>query len=166
MPTIDTPLLIAGQGPASLVVAKLVSGHGLPSLIVDHEPFEAQEPVVLDDDSLAVLEPHGVLGVLRPYATVQDPFTIQPLLFEQGLKHHCVVDMLVTVFDQMTPTGLQPEGTGLLGALSDGDGDGRWEVRADAFFDASEHRGYQPGELNEAIHAGAAFADRLLSTLD
>ncbi len=177
MPTIDTPLLIAGRGPAGLVVAKLVSGHGMPSLIVDHEPLDADEPVVLDAVSLAVLEPHGVLGVLRPYASGQDPFTISPALFEQGLKHHCVVDMLVTVYDGMVPAelvrrdgtgvgdgvGVSPGDRAVTGVLSDGKS--RWEVKADAYFDASEHDGGQPGALNAAIHAASRFAEQLLAQL-
>ncbi|MED6303747.1 MAG: FAD-dependent monooxygenase, partial [Actinomycetota bacterium] len=99
--TIATPLLIVGRGPAALVIAKVVSGRGLPCLVVGHETLENAESVMLDPESLEILEPHGVLAVLRPYAAAQDPFTITPLAFENGLKHHCVADMLITVYDDM-----------------------------------------------------------------
>lgn len=159
MPLIDTPLLIVGNGPAALVAAKVVSGHGLPCLIAGHEPIDDAAPIVLDERSLSILEPHGVLGVLRPYATAQAPFTIAPVQFEHGLKHHCVADMLVTVYDAMSLEERAPSGDGVTGILSDGRT--RWELRADAFLDAS----CLPSELNDAIHHAADFAGTLISGL-
>ena len=155
MASIDTPLLIVGHGPAALVTAKVVAGRGRPCLLADHRPIEDTEPVVLDDPSLAALEPNGVLGVLRPYAAAQDPFTIAPLLFEQGLKHHCVADMLVTVFDELAVEDLVTSDSGASATLTDGRS--RWAVAADALIDL---RGFE-GDLNDAIHHGAELADQL-----
>ena len=155
MPAIDVPLLIVGHGPAALVAAKVLSGSGLTSLIAGHEPLDLLEPVVLDQQSVAVLEPHGVLGVLRPYAASQYPFTIVPNLFEQGLKHHCVVDMLITVYDGMSLIETIPDGVAITGVLTDGRS--RWPIRADTFLDVS----HMSTNLNAAIHEAAAFATEL-----
>lgn len=160
---IETPLLIIGHGPAALVAAKVLSGAGATSLVAGHVPRDDTMPVELDAESLAILEPHGVLGVLRPYASIQDPFTIAPLSFEQGLKHHCVADMLITVYDEMTftpaPTATghdRPAGSGRL----DGAGSS-WEVTAHAVLDVSAY----PRDLNRSIHQAAAFGRALLATL-
>ncbi len=152
---IQTPLLIIGHGPAALVAAKVLSGSGLTSLVAGHEPRQDIDPVALDDESLAILEPHGVLGVLRPYASTQDPFTIAPLHFEQGLKHHCVADMLITVYDDMTFTP-GPGGSGRLAGAGSS-----WEVKADAVLDVSAY----PADLNHSIHQAAAFGRSLLAGL-
>ncbi|MDA3041437.1 MAG: hypothetical protein O3C27_18295 [Actinomycetota bacterium] len=153
MAAIDTPLLIVGHGPGALVAAKLASGIGQSSVVVGHEPIEEGERVVLDDASVAFLEPDGVLGVLRPYAADQDPFAIAPGTFEAGLKHHCVVDMLVTVFD-----GLWVEDLALTGPRAGArltDGRSNWAITADAYLDVSDY----PTDLNAAIHRAAAFVN-------
>lgn len=156
---IETPLLIIGHGPAALVAAKVLSGSGLTSLVAGHAPREDTTPVELDPESLAILEPHGVLGVLRPYASTQEPFTIAPLLFEQGLKHHCVADMLITVYDDMTFTPADDGGAAVTGRL-DGAG-GSWEVEAHALLDVTAY----PCDLNGSIHRAAAFGRDLLTAL-
>ncbi|MGB5755628.1 MAG: hypothetical protein WBM50_01830 [Acidimicrobiales bacterium] len=154
---IETPLLITGHGPAALVAAKVLSGSGLTSLVAGHAPRDDVKPVELDAESLAILEPHGVLGVLRPYASTQEPFTIAPLFFEQGLKHHCVADMLITVYDDMTFTPTDhAAGSGRL----DGAGSS-WEIKAHALLDVSPY----PSDLNQSIHQAAAFGRALLATL-
>ncbi|MGF1599407.1 MAG: hypothetical protein ACFCVK_21250 [Acidimicrobiales bacterium] len=155
MPAIDTPLLIVGHGPSALVAAKVLSARGIPSVVAGHVPVDDGTPVVLDATALAILEPNGVLGVLRPYAGTQDPFTIAPLAFEHALKHHCVADMLITVFDGMTLAGpVEGEGPST-GVLTDGRS--RWEVRADAVLDTAT----LPTGLNAAIRAGAEAAAAL-----
>ncbi len=153
MPAIDTPLLIVGHGPAALVAAKLASGIGQSSLVAGHESIGTYEPVVLDQRSVDILEPDGVLGVLRPYAADQDPFAIAPATFEAGLKHHCVVDMLVTVFDGLWVEDLEIDGSGATGRLTDGRSN--WAVTADAYLGVSDY----PTDLNAAIHCAAAFVD-------
>ncbi len=155
MASIDTPLLVMGHGPAALVLAKIASGMGFPSVVAGHEAVDDREPVVLDDRSQTILRPHGVLGVLRPYAVSQEPFAIAPIEFENGLKHHCVADMLITVLDGIEFEG-QAHGGPITGSLSDGRS--TWEVSADVFVDA----GTLPGELNEAIRAAAELAESLV----
>lgn len=159
MPSIDTPLLIEGHGPGALVAAKVASGRGLACLVAGHEPVDDDRPVVLDDESVAVLEPHGVLGVLRPYASAQAPFTITPALFERGLKHHCVADMLVTVYDRLWVEDRRPEADRLAAVLTDGRT--RWDLRADAHLDAAT----MPVELNGAIHGAAQFATAVVDRI-
>ena len=168
MLTIATRLLILGPGPAGLVAAKTTAGRGLPCLLAGHEPIDDTDPVILSDDALEALRPNGVLDVLRPYAAAQEPFAIAPLHFEQGLKHHCVADMLVTVYDRMwfEPAGGVDEATSPAGAV-DGmltDGASRWTVTADAVFDTSAlapGTGGSVQDLNAAILAGARFAEAL-----
>ncbi len=157
--TIEIPLLIVGSGPAALVIAKVVSGRGLPSLVVGHQATDNAEPVVLDSESIEILEPHGVLSVLRPYATAQDPFTITPLAFENALKHHCVADMLVTVYDRMHIDEADMSNGGLQGGLTDGNT--TWGIYADAFVDVSEFS----VDLNTAVHQAAAFGNELMSNI-
>lgn len=153
---IDTPLLIVGRGPGALVTAKVVSGRGLACLVVGHEPLDGEEPAVLDDRSQAILERHGVLGVLRPYAASQAPFAIAPRRFEQALKHHCVADTLVTVYDGMEVRDLAPDGSGVSGVVTDGQR--TWRLHADAHLDVD---GW-PTALNDAIRRAASFGDALL----
>ena len=62
------------------------------------------------------------------------------MVFEQVLKHHCVADMNVTVYDGMElveRVTVEPAtGDGVRGVLTDGRS--RWDVSADAFVDAAE----------------------------
>ncbi|MFN0089602.1 MAG: hypothetical protein ACKVWR_04925 [Acidimicrobiales bacterium] len=155
--TIDTPLLVVGPGPGALVVAKVAGGWGLPTLLVGHRSLGREEPVELSADAIAVLTPHGVLEVMRPYLAAQSPPMIAPAVFEEGLKHHCVVDMNVTVYDGMDLVDAQPEGEGVTGVLTDGKI--RWPLRAEVFVDAAG----LPSELSAAIVAGGAVADRVLA---
>ena len=155
---IDTPLLVTGHGPAGLVVAKVVSGWGLQSLVAGHQPLEGDEPVVLDAEAVAVLTPHGVFDVLRPYLASVEPPSIAPVVFEEVLKHHCVADMNVTVYDGLELVERAPRGDrGVTGVLSDGRA--RWEVVADAYVDAAE----LPAALPEAITAAARRAAELMA---
>ena len=156
MVAIHTPLLVVGRGPAALVAAKVASGWGLPCLLVSHQPHDDPEPTVLDRRSRSILERHGVLGVLRPHATAQDPFTITGLAFEQVLKHHCVADTLITVYDGMSVGDVRPEGGGVTGVLTDGRR--TWDVHVDAYLDVSAF----PAELDGAIRCAAEYSDRLV----
>jgi hypothetical protein len=170
--SIDTPLLIVGSGPAALVVAKVASGYGLASVVAGHESggraggeatSPADAPVALDADAVSVLTPHGVLDVLRPYLSSAQPPAIAPSLFEEVLKHHCVADMNVTVYDGMRLVEREARGgggiEGVVGVLSDGRS--RWPVRADAFVDADT----LPNGLPEAITAGAERAKQIVASL-
>ena len=156
MADIHTPLLIVGSGPAALVAAKVASGWGLPCFLVGQQPHEDLKPTELDGRSQSILERHGVLAVLRPYATRHDPFTITPVSFERALKHHCVADTLITVYDGMSVQDLRPEGRGVAAVLTDGHR--TWGIRADAYLDV----GTLPTALNEAIQQAARFSDDLV----
>jgi hypothetical protein len=156
---IDTPLLIVGPGPGALGVAKVASGWGLSSLVAGHEPVGGEDVVELDGHAVEVLTPHGVLDVLRPYLSAAEPPAIASATFEQVLKHHCVVDMNITVYDGMSLVDQQPRGGGVSGVLTDGRA--RGDVVADAFLDATT----LPTELNAAIAAGARVAREVLATV-
>jgi hypothetical protein len=156
---IDTPLLVVGRGPAALLVARVASGFGLSSIVAGHEPLGGDEPEVLDAAAVAVLAPHGVLAVLRPYFVVNEPPTIAPDVFEQVLKHHCVADPNVTVYDGLELVDRAPRGAGVSGVLSDGRA--RWDLLADAFVDAAD----LPVRLSDAVPAAAGAAARVLAAI-
>jgi hypothetical protein len=149
---IDTPLLVVGRGPAALVVAKVAAGYGLACLLAGHEVIGDHDPVPLDADAAAALARHGLFDVLRPYLETADPPTLTPRDFEDVIKHHCVADLNVTVYDQVAVVERTPIGRGLRGVLTDGTS--RWELSADVFVDA----GLLPSALSPAITAGAAAA--------
>ena len=153
---IDTPLVVVGHGPAPLVVAKVAGGWGLPTLLAGHEPLGGETPVALTPDAVAELLPHGVLDILRPYLAATEPPTIAPAVFEDVLKHHCIVDLNITVYDRMQVIDRAISGRALHAVLTDGRD--RWELHADAFVDAST----LPTTLPEAIIAGAERAREVL----
>jgi hypothetical protein len=149
---IDTPLLVVGRGPAPLVVAKVAAGYGLACLLAGHETLGDDVPVPLGADAVAALERHGLLDVLRPYLAALDPLAIAPRTFEEVVKHHCVADLNVTVYDAVTVVERVAESDGLRGVLTDGTS--RWALQADRFVDADA----LPRALSDAIVAGAAVA--------
>ena len=155
---IDTPLLVIGRGPAALVVAKVAAAYGLPCLLAGHETTGADDDVALAPDAVAVLQRHGLIDVLRPYLRRSDPPAIAPRAFEEVIKHHCVADLNVTVYDQMAVVERTPVGPGLRGVLTDGTS--RWDVSADLFVDAT----LLPADLSAAITAGAAAGLGALGT--
>ena len=158
--SIDTPLLIVGGGPAALIIGTVAAGYSLGSLIVGHESLDSDEVVELDDEALALLKPHGVINVLKPYATSTDPFVITAALFEKVLKHHCVVNMNITLYDGMEVLDLQLDGGGARCTISDGHT--QWAIKTDNLVDtANLHT-----DLNSAIKEGAAIAGRILSNID
>ena len=157
---IDTPLLIVGGGPAALVVATVVSGYSMGSLIIGHEPVCADELVELDADVLEILKPHGVINVLLPYADSIDPVVINASVFEQVLKHHCVVNMNITLYDGMVLSNVKREGPGASAIMIDGQT--QWSISADHLVDTS---GISV-DLNDAIRAGAAVAGEIIGPLD
>jgi hypothetical protein len=157
--SIDTPLLLVGGGPAALIVGTVVAGYSLGSLIVGHESMDSDESVVLDDETIALLKPHGVINVLKPYATSLEPFVITAALFEKVLKHHCVVNMNITLYDGMELLDLTLEGIGASCTISDGQTE--WAIKADRLVDTGE----MPTDLNRAIKEGAAVASAILKSV-
>jgi hypothetical protein len=99
-----------------------------------------------------VLYRHGLLDVLRPHLASLDPVSIAPRTFEEVVKHHCVADVNVTVYDDAEVIERVPVGAGLRGVLTDGTAN--WELAADRFVDAD----MLPSSLLAAITAGATAA--------
>jgi hypothetical protein len=153
---IDTPLLVVGEGPAPLLVAKLASGRGLSSLVAGHRILGGEYPAELDQQAVDILTPHGLFDVLRPYLVNHDPVAIAPAAFEEVLKHHCVADMNTTVYDGMELVDADTEGGGVRGVLTDGRS--RWDVRADAFVDTSA----LPSDLQGAVVAASRVANQVV----
>ena len=73
-----------------------------------------------------------------------------PIICDEVLKHHCVVDMIITVYDGMRLVDAVPDGDGVNEVLIDGTS--RWEIHADASA--------FPTGLHGAIREGAAAAGR------
>ncbi|MEZ5410836.1 MAG: hypothetical protein R2761_22600 [Acidimicrobiales bacterium] len=154
---IETSLLVVGTGPGALLVGKLASGRGLGSVIAGHRITGGDEPVPLSDAAVAVLTPHGVFDVLRPYLASHHPVAIEPAAFEEVLKHHCVADMNTTVYDGLELVEAElTEGGGVRGVLTDGRS--RWPVTADAYVDAAT----LPTELSAAVTAAAEVANAIV----
>ena len=154
---INTALLVVGNGPGALLVGKLASGRGLGSVITGHEITGGGEPEALDEVAVAILTPHGLLDVLRPYLASHHPVTITPAAFEEVVKHHCVADMNTTVYDGLQLVEAQPTAEGgVTGVLTDGRS--RWPVRADAFVDASS----LPRSLSAAVAAASELANTIV----
>jgi hypothetical protein len=156
---IETPLLVEGSGAAVLVAAKVAAGLGLAGLVVGHEASSDETPVPLSGEAVATLTGAGLFDVLRPYLTGADPPAIAPAAFEEVLKHHCVVDLTITVYDGMRYEVGERRGRGERGAISDGRS--RWEVVADDVIRSER----LPVELNAAIVAGAAAARAAVAAL-
>lgn len=149
---IDTALLVVGGGPGALVAAKIAGACGQPCLLAGHRIVADDTPVPLGADEVAILREHGLLDVLRPHLHSLDPLAISPLAFEVVVKQHCVADLNVTVYDDVTVVDRVPEGRGVRAVLTDGTS--RWELHADVFVDADD----LPHSLADAIRAGAAAA--------
>ncbi len=132
---------------------------GLKSLLVGCEPSSDDTPVALDAQSLAVLTPHGVLNVLQPYLSAGDPPAIAPALFEGVLKHHCVVDMNITVYDDFSWETHERRGDGCVGRLRSG------PTEIDVLADAHIDTGHLPRSLPDGIRAGARAAEGVLAGL-
>ena len=110
---IDTPLLVIGRGPAG--ARRRQGGQRLRAA----EPASpatrrsaATSRSLLDAAAVAVLTPHGVFDVLRPYLARSSRRAIAPVVFEEVLKHHCVADMNVTVYDGLELVERATRGTG------------------------------------------------------
>ncbi len=151
---IEVPLLVVGTGPGALVVTKLAGAHGITTLLAGHRLADDEEPALLSAEAVAALMPTGLFDILRPFLAPVDGIAIAPAAFEEVVKHHCVVDVNVTVYDGFELVEAVAVGEGVRGILTDGRS--RWEVAADRFVDAST----LPLDLSEAILAGAALIER------
>jgi hypothetical protein len=154
---IDTPLLVVGRGPAPLLAAKVAAGYGTGCLLVGNHAVGDDEPVAFTAEAYAELQRHGLLDILRPYLVPGEPAAIAPSDFEYVVKHHCVADLNVTVYDQIEVIERVTVGRGVRGVLTDGTI--RWDLTADRFIDGEQ----LPRALSDAIMAGAAAAMEALA---
>ncbi len=96
---------------------------------------------------------HGLVDILRPYLDAARSVDHRADRdFEEVIKHHCVADLNVTVYDEVAVIERVTDGSVLRGVLTDGTS--RWELAADQFVDAD----LLPTALSDAITAGAAAA--------
>ena len=150
-----------------MIVAKVVSAASMGSLVIGHQALNDGQIVELSDASLEVLKPQGVINILRPYANCISPFSIAADKFEQVLKHHCVVNMNITVYDGMTISlpvtspisSLSHTDQGVAVKLMDAHSE--WSVNADRMVNTAN----LPQDLNGAIVEGAAIAGKILHNL-
>jgi hypothetical protein len=156
---VETSLLIMGHGPAAVVAAKVAGACGQPCLLVGHEITGGDAPVELDDTALAVLEDHGLIDVLRPHLAGSERMSVVPSEFEHVLKHHCVADLNVVVYDRFEVVDRAVRDGTLAGVLSDGRTG--WPLVADTWIDAD----LLTGTLPAAIVEGAAAARRAIERL-
>jgi hypothetical protein len=155
---IDVPVLVVGDGPAPLTVAKMLSGRGVPCLLAGHTVRPDAAPAALGSSAVDVLKAYGLLGILQPYFDHNGAsVTISPDIYENVVKHHCVADVNVIVYDEVSIVDrvAGPSGVRAVMAL----GGSRWEVRASQLVDGSD----LPTELPDAIVAAADLVNHLLS---
>lgn len=155
---IDVPVLVVGSGPAPVTVAKMLAGRGVPCLLAGHSVLPETAPIVLGSAAVDVLEGHGLLGILQPYVERNGAsVTISPDIYEDVIKHHCVADVNVTVYDQVAIVDRLAGPSGVQAIMTQGRS--RWEVRASELIDGSD----LPTSLPDAIIAAVDLVNRLLS---
>ncbi|WP_408908500.1 FAD-dependent monooxygenase, partial [Variovorax paradoxus] len=61
-PTLRADVLIVGAGPVGLMLANLLAGHGVRTLVIERNQATVREPraVTLDDESLRTLQSAGL----------------------------------------------------------------------------------------------------------
>ena len=156
---IEVPAIVVGCGPAPLTVAKMLAGRGAPCLLAGHVPVGGREPVALNDPAVAALERHRLLDVLLPYVAAGPPRSISPDDYEDVVKHHCVADVNVTVYDTVSVVDRRQVAGGVSAVLTDGRS--RWDLRARSLVDGAA----MPATLSEAIVAAAALVDAMVTDL-
>jgi hypothetical protein len=154
---IDIPVLVVGHGPAPLTVAKMLSGRGVPCLLAGHRVGRETVPTPLGPAAVEVLKDYGLLDILYPYLDRNGAsVTISPDIYENVVKHHCVADVNVTVYDEVTIVDRFAGPSGVEAVMTHGRS--RWEVHASQLVDGSD----LPASLPEAIVTAADLVNRLL----
>ncbi len=155
---IDVPVLVVGQGPAPLTVAKMLSGRGVPCLLAGHTVLPEAAPAALGSSALDVLKAYGLLDILHPYLERNGAsVTISPDVYESVVKHHCVADVNVIVYDEVAIVDCVSGPSGVEAVMTHERS--WWEVRAAQLVDGSD----LPTSLPDAIVTAADLVDRLLS---
>lgn len=154
---IEVPAVVVGRGPGPVTVAKMLAGQAIPCLLAGHEAAGHAELVSLGDAATAALERHRLLDVLVPYLAAGPSPAISSDDYEDVLKHHCVADVNVTVYDDVAVVERRPVAGGVEAVLTDGRS--RWDLRARWFIDGRD----LPATLPEAIVAAATLVDGIVS---
>jgi hypothetical protein len=155
---IDVPVLVVGQGPAPLTVAKMLAGRGVLCLLAGHTVLPDAAPAALGSSAIDVLKAHGLLEILHPYLDHDGTsVAISPEVYENVIKHHCVADINVIVYDEVDIVDRLVGSSGVDAVMTQGRS--RWQVHAAALVDGSD----LPASLSDAIVTAAALVDRLLN---
>ena len=155
---IEVPVLVVGPGPAPLTVAKMLAGRGVPCLLAGHTVLPEVGPAPLGPAAVEVLKVHGLLDILHPYLDRNGgSVTISPDIYENVVKHHCVADINVIVYDGVAIVDRLTGPSGIEAVMTDGRS--RWEVRASQLVDGSD----MPTSLPDAIVTAADLVNRLLN---
>jgi ribulose 1,5-bisphosphate synthetase/thiazole synthase len=155
---IDIPVLVVGNGPGPLTVAKMVAGRGVPCLLAGHAVLPDAGPATLGPSAVEALQAHGLVDILLPYIHRDGAsITISSETYEKVIKHHCVADINVVVYDQVVIVDrvVGPSGVDAVMTL----GRSRWPVQARQLVDGS----LLPTSLPDAIVAAADAVDGLLT---
>ena len=156
---IEVPAVVVGRGPGSLMVAKMLGGQAIPCLLAGHQPAGGTELVPLGEAAAAALERHRLLDILRPYGANGPTPAISLDDYEHVLKHHCVADVNVTVYDKVSLVDRRSTDAGMEAVLTDGRS--HWDLRARWLVDGQA----LPAALPEAIVAAAALVDGIVASI-
>ena len=157
---IEVPAVVVGRGPAPLTVAKMLAGQAIPCLLAGHEPAGNVAPVPLGDAAIATLKQHRVYDVLLPYVGRGPSPAMSSDDYEDVLKHHCVADVNVTVYDAVAVVERRSDRAGVVEAVLT-DGRSRWDLRARRLVDGDS----LPVALPEAIVAAATLVNEMVFDL-
>ena len=154
---IEVGAIVVGRGPGPLTVAKMLAGQAIPCLLAGHEPAGGDELVSLDDTAVAALAHHRLLDILVPYLAAGPSRSIAAVEYEHVVKHHCVADINVTVYDNVAVIERRHAAQGVEAVLTDGRS--RWDLRAQWFVDGEA----LPTPLSQAIVAAAKVVDDIVT---
>jgi hypothetical protein len=137
----------------------MLAGRGVPCLLAGHAVLPEVAPATLGRSEVEALQGYGLLDILNPYLVSNGgSATISPEVYENVIKHHCVADVNVTVYDDVAIVDRRAGPSAVEAVMTHGRS--RWEVRASQLVDGSE----LPSALPDAIAASADLVARLLST--
>jgi hypothetical protein len=136
----------------------MLAGRGVACLLAGHTARPEAEPAALGPAAVDALEAFGLLDVLQPYLDrTGASVTISPDIYENVVKHHCVADINVIVYDDVDIVERVAGPAGVEAVMTHGRS--RWDVRASELVDGAD----LPDSLPEAIVAAADLVNGLLS---
>jgi hypothetical protein len=135
----------------------MLAGRGVTCLLAGHTVRPEVAPAVLGSVALDVLKAHGLLDILGPYFDRNDASAaISPEIYENVIKHHCVADINVIVYDEVVIADCRAAPSGVEAVMTHGRS--RWEVHASELVDGAD----LPAALPDAIVTAADLVERLL----